>query len=46
MIVEMTATLRHITDECPNRRFEFGIIGIIEGTKEALEWIRALNLEI
>lgn len=38
--------MRHITDECPNRRFESGINGINEVTKEAFEWIRALNIEI
>ncbi|KAF0769781.1 Uncharacterized protein FWK35_00009176 [Aphis craccivora] len=38
--------MRHITDECPNRRFELGINGINEVTKEAFEWIKDLDIEI
>lgn len=38
--------MRHTTDECPNRRFELGINGINEVTKEAFEWIRDLDIEI
>jgi len=39
-------TMRHITDGCPNRRFESDIIGINEVTKEAFDWIRVLDIEI
>ncbi|VVC35883.1 Hypothetical protein CINCED_3A017704 [Cinara cedri] len=39
-------TMRHITDECANRRFPSGINGLNEATKESCEWIKALDIEI
>lgn len=39
-------TTRLIKDEYPNRRFKSCINWINQVTKEALEWIRSLNIEI
>jgi len=41
-----TQTMRRTADECPSRKFALGIKGINEVTKEAVEWINTLDIEL
>jgi hypothetical protein len=43
---EVEQTMKHIVESCPRRLFEQGIVGIHQVTKEAVEWLKELDLDL
>jgi len=43
---EVEQTMKHIVESCPRRLFEQGTEGIHKVTKEAIEWLKELDLDL